>query len=160
MPGRGITAYFHDGAYRDFYGVPHEAVDIRAYQGSPVVAAAPGVVFKAKDNGFGYNYIAIVHSGGLVTVYGHISEIMVKKDDVVRAGDLIGLSGGMPGTRGAGFMTTGPHLHFEVIDNEVHHDPLDYLPLEPMRLQDVPERYLKEAVQAEEVTTDQSVPKE
>lgn len=145
-PARGITAYFHDASYVTRFGVKHEAIDFRLTQGSRVSAAAPGIIYKAKDNGMGYSYIMIAHADGLATVYGHISKIFVKEGEAVRAGDLIGLSGGIPGTAGAGYMTTGSHLHFEVIDNGDHVDPLDYLPLEKMRLEDIPQKYMAEAV--------------
>ena len=145
-PARGITAYYLDAGYRSHFGIPHYAIDFRMSQGSRVSAAAPGVIYKAKDNGFGYSYIMIAHPGGLATVYGHISEILVKEGSIVRAGDLIGLSGGIPGTKGAGYITTGAHLHFEVIENGEHRDPLDYLPLGKMRFGDIPEKYLKDAV--------------
>ena len=146
-PARGITAYYHDSGYRARFGVTHQAIDFRLTQGSRVAAAAPGIIYKAKDNGLGYSYITIAHPGSLATVYGHMSKILVKEGDVVRAGDLIGLSGGIPGTKGAGYMTTGAHMHFEVIDQGEHVDPLDYLPLEKMRLADIPEKYLKDAVE-------------
>ncbi len=145
-PARGITAYFKDPSYKGRFGVSHHALDYRMTQGSRVGAAAPGIVYKAKDNGMGYSYITIAHPGGLATSYGHISKILVKEGDVLRAGDLIGLSGGIPGTKGAGYMTTGAHLHFEVIESGDHKDPLDYLPLERMRVDDIPERYMAEAV--------------
>ncbi len=145
-PARGITAYFLDDGYRKRFGIPHHAIDFRLPQNSRVLAAAPGIIYKAKDNGMGYSYITIAHPGGLVTSYGHISKILVKEGDMVRAGDFIGLSGGIPGTRGAGYITTGAHLHFEVIENGEHKNPLDFLPLEKMRLDDIPEKYLKEAV--------------
>ncbi|MFH0776557.1 MAG: peptidoglycan DD-metalloendopeptidase family protein, partial [Patescibacteria group bacterium] len=109
-PTRGVTAYFHDSSYQGRFGVQHQALDFRLPQGSRVNAAAPGIIYKAKDNGKGYSFIAIAHPGGLATVYGHISRILVKEGDLVRAGDLIGLSGGIPGTPGAGYMTTGAHL--------------------------------------------------
>jgi murein DD-endopeptidase MepM/ murein hydrolase activator NlpD len=52
----------------------------------------------------------------------------VKVGTMVSTGDVIGYSGGAPGTRGAGKMTTGPHLHFEVLVNEVYKNPVNYLP--------------------------------
>ncbi|MFH1546745.1 MAG: peptidoglycan DD-metalloendopeptidase family protein [Patescibacteria group bacterium] len=145
-PARGITAYFLDSSYQQRFGIPHHAIDIRLPQNSRVAAAAPGIIYKAKDNGTGYSYITIAHPGGLATSYGHISKILVEEGEMVRAGDLIGLSGGIPGTRGAGYITTGAHLHFEVIENGEHKDPLDFLPLEKMRVDDIPEKYMKEAV--------------
>lgn len=144
-PARGITAYFLDEEYEQIFNMPHRAIDFRLYQGSKVFAAAPGIVYKTKNNGYGYSYIMLAHADGLVTVYGHISKILVKEGDAVQAGTTIGLSGGAPGTPGAGYMTTGPHLHFEVIDNGEHKNPLDYLPLEQLPLDSIPEKYLQEA---------------
>ncbi len=139
MPNRGISAYFHDDSYRGYFGVQHSAVDIRTPQGTPVMAAADGVVYKAKDNGYGYSYIMLVHHNGLMTTYGHISNIMVEEGQLVKAGQAIGLSGGMPGTKGAGYMTTGPHLHFEVLKNGAYTDPLRYLPLQILSKENVEE---------------------
>lgn len=130
QPTRGISAYFHDGAYLSTFGMQHSAVDIPKYQSTPIHAAADGVVYTAKDNGYGYSYIILAHGGGLTTVYGHVSNILVKEGDKVIQGAIIGLTGGMPGTKGAGYMTTGPHLHFEVHKNGTPVDPLLYLPLD------------------------------
>jgi len=139
MPNRGISAYFHDDSYRGYFGVQHSAVDIRTPQGTPVMAATDGVVYKAKDNGYGYSYIMLVHHDGFMTTYGHISNIMVEEGQLVKAGQAIGLSGGMPGTKGAGYMTTGPHLHFEVLKNGAYTDPLRYLPLQILSKENVEE---------------------
>jgi len=128
-PNRGVSAYFRDPGYFGVFGVHHNAVDIPAYQASPVRAAADGVVYSTKDNGYGYSYIILAHADGMMTVYGHISSIQVKQGQKVSQGNIIGLSGGMPGTKGAGYMTTGPHLHFEMLKSGAHTDPLDYLPL-------------------------------
>lgn len=141
-PSRGISAYFHDEAYRQAMGVPHQAVDIRALQSTPIHAPADGVVYKTRDNGYGYSYIILAHSGGFMTVYGHVSEIRVEEGQKIKQGQVIGLSGATPGTKGAGLMTTGPHLHFEVLKGGKHVDPLDYLPLSYLPLDTLPQKYL------------------
>jgi len=141
-PSRGISAYFHDESYRRAMGIPHEAIDIRALQGTPIHAPADGVVYKTRDNGYGYSYIILAHAGGFMTLYGHVSEIRVKEGEKVMEGQVIGLSGATPGTKGAGLLTTGPHLHFEVMKGGQHVDPLDYLPLSFLPLDSLPQKYL------------------
>lgn len=144
IPERGLSAYFHDPSYQGYFGVQHNAIDIRVGQGTPVRAAADGVVYKAKDNDYGYSYIVIVHHDNLMTTYGHISNIMVEEGQVVESGDIVGLSGGMPGTKGAGYMTTGPHLHFEVMQNSAYVDPLRFLQFEILseeNIKELPEEY-------------------
>ncbi|MBT4917001.1 peptidoglycan DD-metalloendopeptidase family protein, partial [Candidatus Peregrinibacteria bacterium] len=145
-PERGISAYFRDPGYAGTFGVRHNAVDLPVYQSSPVRAAAHGVVYTTADNGYGYSYIILAHANGFMTVYGHISDIIVEEGDTVPQGSIIGLSGGMPGTPGSGYMTTGPHLHFEMLKNGFHIDPLDYLSLNVFEEEDIewlPEKYLE-----------------
>lgn len=128
-PKQGLSAYFHDAGYQAAFGVDHHAVDIPTAQGSDVSAAADGIVWRAVDNGYGYSYIVIAHRKGVMTLYGHISEIKVQEGQFVNAGDIIGESGGTPGSKGAGGRTTGPHLHLEVFQDGIRVDPLDYLSL-------------------------------
>lgn len=124
-----IAATFHDPLYRQFFGIPHNGVDIMTAQSTQVHAAADGIVFLVKDGGeTGYTYILIGHRDGYATLYGHISVPQVAPGIQVKKGDVIGLSGGTPGTPGAGPTTTGPHLHFEVILNGSNIDPFDVLP--------------------------------
>ncbi|MDZ4217150.1 MAG: M23 family metallopeptidase, partial [Candidatus Gracilibacteria bacterium] len=107
----------------------HDAVDIPTDQLTPVIAPLSGKVLEVHDGGAtGYSYLQLAHRDGLSTVYGHVYAFKVQEGELVRQGQLIALSGGALGTHGAGRMTTGPHLHFEVLQDGVHVNPMDYLP--------------------------------
>jgi murein DD-endopeptidase MepM/ murein hydrolase activator NlpD len=111
---------------------------------TPLKAAEDGVVYRVKGGeGLDYHYVILAHSDGILTLYGHMYDITVTEGQYVQRGQTIGLSGGMPGTRGAGYLTTGPHLHFEVFDNGTRVDPLFYLDLSSSEIQEkyVPQAY-------------------
>lgn len=127
-PELGISAYFADKGYEKRFGMSHRAIDIPADQGTIVAAAADGTVAKISDNGMGFNSIILRHAGGYATLYGHVSEFLVSEGETVRRGDPIARSGGMPGTKGAGHMTTGAHLHLEFFKDGAHVDPMPLLP--------------------------------
>lgn len=140
VPPKAVTAYYQDPTYPGRWGT-HWGLDLRAKQFTEIRAPANGYVFQAKDNGLGYSYIILAHKNQLLTVYGHVSDILVKPGTVVKQGDVIGLTGGTPGTKGAGLQTTGPHLHLEVYHKGEHVDPLDYLPVYELPIEFIPERY-------------------
>ncbi len=99
---RAITSNF--GAR---WGRAHKGIDIKVYVGDTIRAAFSGKVRVVKYERKGYgNYIVIRHNNGLETIYGHLSKQLVKENQVVKAGDVIGL-GGNTGR------STGSHLHFE-----------------------------------------------
>ena len=105
MPHNGmITSPY---GYRQRFKRMHKGVDIGIKMNDTIYAAFDGKVRLTAYEGKGYgNYVIIRHPNGLETVYGHLNKHLVKPDDVVRAGDPIGL-GGSTGR------STGPHLHFE-----------------------------------------------
>jgi murein DD-endopeptidase MepM/ murein hydrolase activator NlpD len=130
VESRRITSYFHDAGYYSALHSQHEAIDIATEQGTDVLAPADGyVTYLLPPSPGGYSYMALKHNDGLVTVYGHLSEIVVSKYEFVKRGQLIAKSGGAPGTPGAGPMTSGAHLHFELWNNRESVDPLRYLSL-------------------------------
>jgi len=135
IPNQGITAYFHDPDYpfRKWIG-EHSGIDIRTLidgrpsNGLPVKSAADGMVLKIiREGKLAGNILYILHDNNIMTVYMHLSRIDVKEEQYVSRGDKVGLTGGMPGTPGAGQISTGPHLHFEVRLNGIPVDPLHYL---------------------------------
>ncbi|MDO8446665.1 MAG: peptidoglycan DD-metalloendopeptidase family protein [Deltaproteobacteria bacterium] len=98
----------------------HEGMDISAPSGSAVVAAAEGLVtFAARNNDLG-NAVTIDHGYGIVSRYGHLSEISVRIGQKVMAGQRIGAVGSTG-------RSTGPHLHYEVVVNGYKVNPIKYL---------------------------------
>ena len=133
--GNGATVTSGKGL-RDIKDLPeasknHKGVDFSTggKAGLPVHASFKGKVVQAEaqdpnDDQVGYgNRIRIEHPNGYKTVYAHLSKIDVKRGDRVRSGQIIGWSGGVKGSPGAG-TSTGPHLHFEIIKDGVYKDPL------------------------------------
>lgn len=127
-PALGISAHFEDAGYVERFGVPHHALDIPVSQGTTIRAPRDGTVLKVSMNGLGYSYITLDHGDGMQTIYGHITTALMQEGDAVQEGQPIALSGGTPGTQGAGLLTTGAHLHFAVRVKGVLVDPEKYLP--------------------------------
>lgn len=101
----------------------HSGVDIEAADGAEVVTAAKGKVSDAyKDEMYGFT-VKVSHNDGTVTVYKNLGKIVVKKDDIVDEGQMIGTVG----NTGAFEMTQKPHLHFEVIKEDKYINPLEFI---------------------------------
>ena len=106
------------GAYPHF----HTGIDLVEPFGSPIYAADDGIVALVGSSSSGYgNYVVIAHSGGLATLYGHLSTPLVKVGQPVTQGQVVGLEG-------ATGNTTGLHLHFELRINQRPIDATPYLP--------------------------------
>lgn len=106
-----------DRLIRGFSGT-HPGLDIAADVGTPIYAAADGVVTEVEESDAGYGYfVVIAHGGGVTTLYAHNSENLVSVGDAVKQGDKIALSGYTGNA-------TGPHVHFEICLNGIPVDPI------------------------------------
>ena len=103
-------------------GQQNDGINLALPEGTPVHAAEDGVVAYAGSELKGYgNLVLIRHSNGFVTAYAHASEIMVKRGDQVRRGQVIAKSGQTGNV-------SSPQLHFEIRKGSTPVDPTQYLP--------------------------------
>jgi len=99
----------------------HTGIDLSCPQGSPVVSTANGRIIRIQYSNSGYgNNIVIEHNGSYRTLYGHLLDISVKVNQLVSKGEVIGYSGNT-GT------STAPHLHYEVIVDNLKTNPIAFL---------------------------------
>ena len=116
--GFGIRIHpIHKGRYR------HRGMDFAAPRGTPVYATASGKVklVKKSDDVTGYgNQIELEHTDEYSTKYAHLEQILVKKNEEVKRGQIIGTVGSSGGS-------IAPHLHYEVIRNEEKINPVYYM---------------------------------
>jgi hypothetical protein len=97
----------------------HEGIDIINEVGTPIYATAEGVVeFAGRQGGYGLA-LEINHSFSLKTLYGHLSQVLVREGQRVKRGELVARSGNTG-------LSNGPHLHYEVRMNGVAQNPSDY----------------------------------
>ncbi len=97
----------------------HYGIDIGASYGTKIYASDGGVVITSEESYSYGNYVMIAHGNGRYTLYAHMSQRLVSVDDVVAQGDVIGYVG-------ATGYATGPHIHFEIYENDERVDPLQF----------------------------------
>lgn len=118
LPAHGrLSSRF--GLRRFFNGLPrqpHAGLDVAVGSGTPVSAAADGIVINTGDYFFNGNTVFIDHGQGLITAYMHLSRLDVHSGQAVKRGDVLGAVG-------ATGRVTGPHLHWAVILNNTPVDP-------------------------------------
>ncbi len=105
----------------------HTGIDIASTLGTPVRAAADGVVALAgaETDGLGHlvgygNYVVVAHANNMITLYGHLEQVLVHPGQAVHVGDPIGLEGSTGNS-------TGPHVHFELRIHGVPTNPAPYV---------------------------------
>ena len=110
---KAISAYWGDGR-------GHKAVDLSGNTGAPIFASKAGtVIFSGYDGAYGY-CVVIDHGDGYKTRYAHASALCVKKGETVTQGQQVAKLGNTG-------RSTGPHLHFEIIKNDVRVNPSKYV---------------------------------
>lgn len=100
----------------------HTGVDLAAPEGTPIVTVWPGVVAETGQDDINGNYIKVIHSANICTTYNHLSRIDTAVGQQVVRGQTIGLVGSTG-------VSTGPHLHFELLIDGVRVDPAPALGL-------------------------------
>lgn len=121
-PSSRYITYYYGWRIHPVYNVKkfHTGIDIGASSGSKIVACGSGTVTKATTYG-GYGKCVIIdHGGGIISLYGHMSSISVKKGQKVTAGQQIGKVGSTG-------VSSGPHLHLEFSVNGQTKDPLTFV---------------------------------
>jgi len=117
LSSRFTTSRYHPIHHR---ALPHEGVDISASLGTPILAAAKGIVtFSGWKSGLGYT-VEITHGYGYVTRYGHASKLLVQRGQEVTRGEVIA----QVGSTG---ISTSPHLHYEVRIGGKAVNPMNYV---------------------------------
>ncbi len=97
----------------------HTGIDISASEGTKVQATGDGIVaFSGYDKGYGQR-ITINHGYGYKTIYAHLSKSLVRQGQKIKRGEIIALSGNTG-------LSTGPHLHYEVLKDNTRVDPTAY----------------------------------
>jgi hypothetical protein len=106
------------------HGRPHRGIDFAARTGTPVYAAGPGLVVQSGwESGYG-KAVIIQHPNGLKTRYAHCHRLIARQGEIVEANQQIGTVGNTGNS-------TGPHLHFEVIEHGVAKNPVLHLESNP-----------------------------
>jgi len=119
-----ITTKF--GEIDSFHPKPHSGIDYATPTGTIAQSISDGVVGKISENPILGENIRVTADNGKEWVYGHLSQVNVSYGQHVARGDTLGLTGGMPGTPGAGH-STGPHIHIGLLQNGTIIDPTNYL---------------------------------
>lgn len=98
----------------------HQGIDIRASEGTAILATSDGVILKASAEGNWGNLVVIKHANGYETWYAHLKNFKAVKNQQVKKGDVIGYAGSTG-------KATGSHLHFELKHKGENKNPLNYL---------------------------------
>lgn len=117
VPAKGVVSSSYGVREEIFEGIGtfHTGVDIAADKGTEILSSTEGIITVADYNKYNGNYVEVTN-GKIVTKYCHMDKLLVKKGDKVKAGEKIGHIGSTG-------LSTGPHLHFEIVYDGVKINP-------------------------------------
>lgn len=115
-----VTTKF--GEIDSFHPTPHTGIDLATPLGTQAQSISDGIIAKISNDPMLGENIRVNAAGGREWVYGHLSQVNVTYGQHVNSGDVLGLTGGIPGTAGAGH-STGPHVHISMLQNGQAIDP-------------------------------------
>ena len=98
----------------------HGGIDIKGKIGTNIIATGDGIITKASAEKDWGNLIIVSHPGGYSTWYAHLQNFNIKEGQQVSKGDVIGFLGNTG-------KSTGPHLHYEIRQNDKRLDPIDII---------------------------------
>jgi murein DD-endopeptidase MepM/ murein hydrolase activator NlpD len=122
IPVRGLIGSGFGWRRDPFTGLRqyHRGLDVSAPEGTPIRAPADGVVLKTERNGGYGRVLYLSHGDGIVTRFGHLLEYKARPGSRVKRGDVIALLGNSG-------RSTAPHLHYEVVVDGKHVDPMNFV---------------------------------
>lgn len=141
-PKKWISTFFHDAWYIALFWEDHEAIDIPTPQWTDIKAPADWyVIYINKPTAKWYSFVALKHSNWIITVYWHLSKVLVKQMQIVKEWEVFAKSWWTPWTAWAWPMTSWAHLHFEVWKDKKLQDPLNFLNISYLKPESLPSIY-------------------
>jgi len=141
-PYLGVSAFYRDPSYRETFWADHNAIDVVIPQWTPIEAPMDWyVLYLNPPTSEAYSYLALKHYDWYITVYWHLSEILVDEYQYVEKWEIIARTWWEFWTAWAWYITTGPHLHLEVFKDQEYIDPLTVLDNSYLKFETLPDRY-------------------
>jgi murein DD-endopeptidase MepM/ murein hydrolase activator NlpD len=141
-PAKWLSTFFRDSWYKTRFWSEHDAIDIPAPQWTSIVMPADWyVIYMNRPTTTDYSYLVMKHSDWFVSVYWHLSEILVNELDFVEKWKIIAKSWWEYGTLWAWVMTTWPHLHYEIFKDKLYVDPLNYMDISLLPFNNLLDKY-------------------
>ena len=141
-PKKGISTFFHDSWYISLFWEDHDAIDIPTKQWTDIKAPADWyVIYINKPTKKWYSFVALKHWNWIITVYWHLSKVLVKEMQIIKKWEIFAKTGWTPWTAWAWPMTSWAHLHFEVWEDKKLKDPLNFLNISNLKPQNLPSIY-------------------